>query len=211
MKCSYKVTLLEADGVPYGLVLGYGCRSEHEHGIPHLVDSLSMRKHGSGLTITCSRPAADALFIGAAVIDGESHCVLELNPHLSDQKSKSQSLRALTRRIADFESLWSNLPDEQAYRAEPLRAAWDQHGFVIHARTEPLAQAVATLGASFAAEDLAVAYCGRSEQAALGLMGRLERACLVLVAPGLCPPDVLPALTAVQQARSADGARPARH
>lgn len=212
MKCAYSVTLLEADGVPFGLVLGYGHRSEHEQGIAHLVDGLAVRRHGSGLAITCSRPAAAALFVGAAVIGHVEHCLLALDPHLADQTGKSASPRALKRRIADFEGLWSYLPDEQGYRAEPLRAAWDDRSFVVHARTPHLARAVAMLGASFAAEDLAVAYCGRRAQVALGLdVGGYDRHCLVLVAPGLCPLSVLPVLMDAQQEMRSVEARPSRH
>ncbi len=83
---------------------------------------------------------------------------------------------------------------------------------MVHAYTPRLARTVATLGASFAAEDLAVAYCDRRAQVALGVdVGIHDRYGLVLVAPGLCPPSVLPVLIEAQHGPRGDEARPVRH
>lgn len=197
MKCAYQVELLEADGVPYGLVLGWGARAQHEKGIGALLEALTVRKHFSGLGIACSRKAAGRIYVGRALVDGEENCVLALDAY---EGARTVSPRAIKRRISGFERLWSDLPDEQGYRAKPLRAAWDDGGFLVHARTHRLAMAVETLGRCFAAEDLAVAYRREPQQDCTGLQADAgAHPCLVLIAPGLCPANALAAMVAAQR------------
>ncbi len=191
MKCAYITTLLEQDGVPFGIELSWGRRTQHERGIDRLVESLALRRQADGQLMACTRRLAQRLFFARGVLNGEDQAVLELVPEY-DAKAPAPSLRTLRRHVDAFERLWSPLEDEQFFRQRPVRGAWDESTFVVHVRGSANADALELLGGAFAAEDLSVTY-GPAPSALL--LGPSESdlpapggPCLGLFAPGLCPP-----------------------
>jgi hypothetical protein len=195
MKCAHGVSLLQEDGIPFGLFLSWGQRVEHEEGIAKMTEDLGIRRHSSGVAITCCRDLGRRLFFACDAHGGAQQAFLELvRPGERAQQPTPQSLK---RHMADFEQLWSVLPDEQQYRASPLRGAWDASTFAIHARGADEVQALALLGGSFLAEDLAVTYCLPSVLGPIPSPS-LERPGLGLIAPGLCPTRWLDAVARAQ-------------
>lgn len=191
MKCAYSTTLLEQDGVPFGIELSWGRRTQHERGIDPMVESLAPRRHTDGQMIACIRRVAQRLFFARGDLDGEEHAVLELVPDY-DIKAPASTPRVLRKHVFAFERLWSSLEDEQVFRGRAVRGAWDESTFVVHVRGAGNADALELLGAAFAAEDLSVTYGVAPSLQVPGSRGLdLEfrgAPCLGLFAPGLCPP-----------------------
>ena len=191
MKCAYITTLLEQDGVPFGIELSWGRRVQHEGGVDGLMESLALRRHVDGQMIACTRRLAQRLFFARGILDDEDQAVLELVRDC-DAKAPTPTLRTLRRRIDEFERLWSSVEDEQALRKRPARGAWDESTFIVHVRGTASADALELLGGVFAAEDLSVTYGAAPSVRMTGSDGPDIRAgaapCLGLFAPGLCPP-----------------------
>ncbi|HET9643984.1 MAG TPA: hypothetical protein VFP68_11650 [Burkholderiaceae bacterium] len=191
MKCAYVTKLLEQDGVPFGIELSWGARTEHERGIDELLRALSPRRHLDGQMIACTRRLPERLFFARGEIDGEDQAVLELESDFV-RRAPPPTVGALRKRIDTFERMWSTLKDEQEFSKRPVRGAWDQSTFIVHVRGTRNADALELLAAAFAAEDLSVTYgAAPSEQwvDSRGLNAPARRTpCLGLFAPGLCPP-----------------------
>lgn len=191
MKCAYITTLLEQDGVPFGIELSWGRRTQHERGIDRLAESLALRRHADGQMMACTRRLGQRLFLARGVLDGEDQAVLELVPEY-DAKAPAPSLRSLRRHVDAFERLWSPLEDEQVFRQRPVRGAWDESTFIVHVRGSANADALELLGGAFAAGDLSVTYGPAPSAQLLGPSGSDLPApggpCLGLFAPGLCTP-----------------------
>lgn len=191
MKCAYTTTLLEQDGVPFGIELSWGRRTQHERGVKPLIESLALRQQADGQLIACTRRLAQRLLLARGILDGEGHAILELVP-VFDSKAPTPSLRILRKHIDTLDQLWSPLADEQAGRRMAVRGAWNESTFVVHARGSANADALELLGNAFAAEDLSVTY---GMTPSLQIPGAEEPSfedhpgpCLGLFAPGLCPP-----------------------
>ena len=205
MKCAYNATLLEQDGVPFGIELSWGARAQHERGVDELLRALSPRRYSDGQMIACTRRLAERLFFARGEIDGEDQAVLELESEFM-AKAPTPTLSTLRKHIDTFERLWSPLKDEQEFRKRPVRGAWDESTFIVHVRGTGNADALELLAAAFAAEDLSVTY-GVTPSAQLVDSRGLDPAtrgtpCLGLFAPGLCPPawrHVLATVTDVRQ------------
>lgn len=194
MKCAHTVSLLEEQSVPFGLVLGWGWRAQHEHGIDRLASDLGLRMHKSGMLLTCNRAASTRLLSVSATIDGIENTLMWWDEYFSKPASTPS---VLVQEVGAFERLWSDLPDEQRYRKGDLRGAWSDSSFLVHAKTAPLARKLAMLAASFKEEDLAVAY-GVDALREIGLLNHVGPA-LVMIAPGLCPQRMIPAVARAQR------------
>jgi hypothetical protein len=205
MKCAYTTTVLEQDGVPFGIELSSGRRTEHEIGIGRMVDFLQMRAHADGQRIACTRRLARRLFFARSLLDGEDHAILELMPEYAAD-APAPSGRTLRRHVDALARLWSTLDDAHANRKSPVRGAWDEASFVVHARGAGNADALELLGGAFAAEDLSVTYGVALSLQMHGLDEAQTRlgtsACLGLFAPGLCPPSWRRLLAQASHARS---------
>jgi hypothetical protein len=94
MKCAHITTLLEQDGVPFGIELSWGRRAQHERGIDRLVETLALRRHADGQMMACTRRLAQRLFFARGVLDGEDQAVLELVP---EYDAKALAPRACAR------------------------------------------------------------------------------------------------------------------
>ena len=210
MKCAYTTTVLEQDGVPFGIELSSGSRTEHERGIARMVESLQMRAHANGQMIACTRRLGRRLFLARSVLDGEDQALLELVPEY-EVYAAAPSLRTLRRHVGALDRLWLTLDDASAYRGSPVRGAWDDATFVVHARGAGNADALELLGGAFAAEDLSVTYGVALSLQMKGLDEAQTRlgtsACLGLFAPGLCPPSWRRLLGKATNARSVGLAR----
>jgi hypothetical protein len=192
MKCAYIANLLEQDGVPFGIELSWGARTEHERGVDALLQALSPRRHLDGQMIACTRRLAERLFFARGELEGEDQAVLELESEFV-AKAPAPTPRALRKHIDTFEYIWSAVKDdEQDFRKRPVRGAWDESRFIVHVRGTGNADALELLAAAFAAEDLSVTY-GIAPSAQLVDSREQDLAarrtpCLGLFAPGLCPP-----------------------
>ncbi len=191
MKCAYTTTLLEQDGVPFGIELSWGRRTEHERGVGRLIESLALRRHADGQMIACTRRLGQRLFFARGTLDGEDQAVLELVPEY-DAKPPTPTLRTLRRHVDALGRLCSMLDDEQAGSKRVVRGAWDDSTFVVHVRGSGNADALELLGGAFAAEDLSVTYGpALSLQVPHSFEPNFQASTgpfLGLFAPGLCPP-----------------------
>ena len=145
MKCAYTTTLLEQDGVPFGIELSWGRRTEHERGVGRLIESLALRQHADGQMIACTRRLGQRLFFARGTLDGEDQAVLELVPEY-DAKPPTSTLRTLRRHVDALGRLCSMLDDEQAGSKRVVRGAWDDSTFVVHVRRSGNADALEFAG-----------------------------------------------------------------
>jgi hypothetical protein len=191
MKCAHITNLLEQEGVPFGIELSWGARTEHERGVDELLQALSPRRHVDGQMIACTRRLGERLFFARGEINGEEQALLELEPEFV-AKAPAPTPRTLRKHITAFEHLWSSLADEQDLRTRPVRGAWDQSTFVVHVRGTEHADALELLAAAFAAEDLSVTYGVAPSARVVGSAGfdpaSRRTPWLGVFAPGLCPP-----------------------
>lgn len=190
MKPSAITKILYEDDLPFGVHLGWGTFSEHEHGVAQLAGLIGLQRQ-SGILQACDR-SLSKLKLFEASRNGELVSFIVWSAEATETRFL-QSSRSRERFLEDLEQGVC----EANYLSEvpSCWSAWSESEFVVCVRNERDRAALAMLAASFRAEDLALTYTEHSFDPASrrGLIGSLGPG-LGLFAPGLARDDWVKAI-----------------
>ncbi|WP_156037861.1 hypothetical protein [Hydrogenophaga intermedia] len=204
MKPSAITKILYEDDIPFGVHLGWGTFSEHEHGVARLASFIGLQRQ-SGILQACDRSLSKLKLFEASRNEELVSFIV-----WTAEATETRSLQSSRSREQFLEDLEQGVCEANYVSEVPsCWSVWSQWGFVVCVRNERDRAALAMLAASFRVEDLALTYTEPTFEPASrrSLIESLGPG-LGLYAPGLARNDWVKAIARHQLLFPPDEERP---